>query len=739
MATDAGAPVAVLRVALDVPLRRTFDYLPPAALTGPLVPGTRVRVPFGRGTRVGVVLEGQADTSIDPSRLRRIAAVLDDAPLWPGSLLGVIEWAARYYEHPVGEVVSVAMPAGLRAGRVAAPAQPAYWRVVPGADAPRRAPRQAALLAWMRAHGAAAVAEEAMRAAAGADAGPIIARLRDRGLIEPATAREPFARDPAHGSGTSDRTLTAAQGAAVESIEAARGRFETFLLEGVTGSGKTEVYLAAALAAAARGAQTLVLVPEIGLTAQMLSRCRELFGTGRVAVLHSGLPDGERLRAWAAARSGTAAVVVGTRSAVWVPLARPGLIVVDEEHDLSYKQQDGLRYSARDVAVMRAQREAVPVVLGSATPALETLYNAVSGRYRHLQLPARVGGGTLPAVRYVDVAGQRLEHGLAPQLVAAARAHLDQGAQVLLFINRRGYSHAAVCTSCGEARRCERCDARLVYHKAEDALRCHHCGAQRPFQAGCPGCGLPLLPLGHGTERIEEALRASFPGRRIVRIDRDSTRRRGELEAQLALARDGTAQVLVGTQMLSKGHHFPGVSLVGVVDTDQRLYGVDFRAAERLAQLLLQVAGRAGRAGRPGEVLIQTRFPGHPLFRTLFDRGYHALCSVLIDERREAGLPPFRHLAVLRAEAKLEAPVTAFLEHAAAQARVLADGGIRLFGPVPATMTRRAGNHRAQLLLDAPDRASRARLLHAWIGPLEAAPQGRRVRWSIDVDPQELG
>jgi len=736
----APAPVpaaAYLRVALDVPLRTSFDYLPPDGVNAAaLRPGVRVRVPLGRGHKVGLLLDVSERTEQRPARLRRVEAVLDPEPILAPALLDVIRWAARYYHHPPGEVVAAALPALLRAGGSLGAGEERAWRLsAAGREAPlasmARAPRQAAVLARLRAAGGAL--SEAQLADVPGDWRAALARLRARALVDPAPLPAPDAQVAA------GPVATAAQAQVCAAICAARDRFEPFLLDGVTGSGKTEIYLQAAAAVLERGEQVLVLVPEIGLTDQIVERFRERFGHARVAVVHSGLGDRERLRVWLRAAAGRVAVVIGTRSAVWTPCARLGLLVVDEEHDLAYKQQDGLRYSARDVAVVRARREAVPIVLGSATPALETLHNALAGRYRHLCLPQRASGAAAPRVRLLDIGGQRLDGGLCEALLACTGRHLAAGGQVLLFINRRGYAPVAFCPECGEVGRCRRCDANLVYHKLDACLRCHHCGAERSFERGCPACshaGVQLI--GQGTERLEEVLRARFPGRRIERIDRDSTRRRGTLERKLAAARQGEAQILVGTQMLSKGHHFPGVTLVGVVDADGRLYGADFRAPERLAQLLVQVGGRAGRADRPGEVLVQTRFPSHPLYRELFAAGYGTFARTALAERAQAGLPPFAALALLRAEAGTAAAALGFLERAAAAAGADPCAGVELLGPVPAPMQRRAGHFRAHLLLSAARRAQLGAALERWLPRFERLPEARRARWSLDVDPQEL-
>jgi len=540
-------------------------------------------------------------------------------------------------------------------------------------------------------------------------------------------------------SSTADRppALNAEQQAALDALQASLGTFGVSLLDGVTGSGKTEVYLGLIDAVLARGEQALVLVPEIGLTPQLLARFRARFAVP-IAVLHSGLSDRERLDAWLAAREGEACIVIGTRSAVFTPLARPGVIILDEEHDASFKQQEGFRYSARDVAVKRGQLEGIPVLLGSATPSLETLHNARQGRYAHHRLSERAGIAEPPQVAVLDVRAQPMNHGLSMALVNAVRRHLEADGQVLLFLNRRGYAPTLLCHECGWVATCRRCDAHMTLFAGQRRLRCHHCGAERPADPACPACGSEALrPLGAGTERLEEALQGLFPDTGIARIDRDTTRRKGAMQAMLDEVHAGRARILVGTQMLAKGHHFPEVTLVGLIDIDQGLFSADFRATERMAQLITQVAGRAGRAERPGQVLIQTHHPEHPLLQRLLAEGYAAFAQAALEERRQANLPPYSYLALLRAEAADPSLPLAFLQHARELAEGLGARGVQL-GPIPAPMERRAGRVRAQLLLQAAQRGALHRLLAPWLLQLEGDKLGRKVRWSLDVDPQEM-
>ena len=734
-------PGPILRIAIPSPLYRTFDYLPPPDCdTATLRPGARARVPFGRRQTVGLLVEIGTDSERDPALLRPALAVLDREPILPADVLALIQWAQRYYHHPPGEAFATALPALLRQGEPAIiPQPPPAWRITAAGLAAlaesvalRRAPVQRRLLDHL-AQCSAGLDAETLRPVV-RDSAATLRALCARGWVESDGADAPTTTEVATAASPAP---SAAQIDAVAAVSAALDRFQVFLLEGVTGSGKTEVYLRLIETVLARGRQALVLTPEIGLTPQLLARFRERL-PGPLAVLHSGLSDRERLNAWLLARDGTAKVVVGTRSAVFAPLRAPGLLIVDEEHDPSYKQQDGFRYHARDLAVIRGQQLGIPVVLGSATPALESVQNARAGRYRLLQLPERVGGGTEPPILILDVRRQPMIEGLSPPLLERMRAHLDRDEQVLLFLNRRGFAPILLCHECGWLSQCRHCDARMTLHLRQRRLTCHHCGDSRPVDALCPVCGsVDLRAVGHGTERLETALRPVFPDIGIARLDRDSTRRRGSLETLLADIHHGDRRILIGTQMLAKGHHFPEVTLVGIVDADQGLYGVDFRSSERMAQLILQVAGRAGRAEKPGTVIIQTHHPDHPLLRVLVAEGYPAFAAAALTERQEALLPPFAHQALLRAEAVDPERALAFLNAARALAEPIADG-LELLGPAPAPMERRAGRYRAHLLLQAARRQDLHRLLDPWIARLWARPADRQVRWSLDVDPVEL-
>ena len=723
-------PPQVLRVALPVPLPGLFDYLPPPGVQAAAEwIGCRVQVPFGARSLVGVVAEtGPLQAAAET--LKQVDARLDAQPLLEGELWRTLQWCARYYHRPLGEVLWTALPGPLREGRPLPETTPWAWRLSDagraGVEALRAGTRPRSLAEHLAAAGG--VLPEAVLAARHPGWRAAMRRLAARGFVERVherAATAPVVPPP---------LPTPGQAEAMAVVSEARG-FAPVLLEGVTGSGKTEVYLAAVEQALAAGRQALVLVPEIGLTPQTLRRFRARLPV-EVLVVHSAVADGERARVWTAMARGDGRVLLGTRSAVFAPLPEGGLIVVDEEHDASYKQQDGLRYHARDLALVRGQALAVPVLLGSATPSLESLAQARSGRYRHLRLRQRATGAPAPSVRVVDLRRQRLEHGLSPALLAAVGERLAREEQVLVFRNRRGYAPVLLCHDCGYSARCLRCEAAMTVHGSGARLRCHHCGARRPLPPACPDCGgLALQPQGAGTERLEQALAAAFPDAPLVRVDRETTQGRDGVQKQFdRLGERGG--ILVGTQMLAKGHDLPRLTLVAVVGVDEGLFSADFRAPERLAQLLVQVSGRAGRAALPGEVLLQTHHPEHPLLLTLLSGGYPAFAALALAEREAAGLPPFGHLALLRAEAAKAEPLDAFL--AAARRALGRPEAVRAHGPMPAPMPRRQGRLRGQLLLAAPQRSALQAVLREWVAQLYALPEARRVRWSIDVDPVDL-
>ncbi|MBB1608244.1 MULTISPECIES: primosomal protein N' [unclassified Pseudomonas] len=734
---------SILRLALPSPLRRLFDYLPPRGLDPcRLQPGVRLRVPFGRREIVGVLVELADSSQVPEDKLRPALAVLDREPPMPAHLLELCRWTAQYYQHSLGDTLSWALPNLLRQGEPAEARVQRFWLAVPGArlDDPRlaRAPRQRQALQTLQQHPHGVLHELLGQLDINKDS---LDLLVEKGLATLESRRHVPAEHHGGWLAQAELPLNAEQRAACEAVRAGFGAFHSYLLAGVTGSGKTEVYLQLIHQVLEAGKQALVLIPEINLGPQTLSRFERRFNA-RIALLHSALTDRERLDAWLAARDGEADIVIGTRSALFTPLKNPGLIIIDEEHDASYKQQEGLRYHARDLALVRARLEKVPILLGSATPSLESLHNAASGRYGLLRLTQRAGGAQAPKFQRLDVKSLPLDAGLSMPLQRAIGETLGAGQQVLVYLNRRGFAPTLLCHDCGWISQCPRCDARMTLHQGSGELRCHHCDHRERPPRQCPKCGqLDLRPVGAGTERAEERLRILFPDYPVLRIDRDSTSRKHAMRDLFATINKGEPCILVGTQMLAKGHHFPRVTLVAILDADGGLFSADFRASERMAQQIVQVAGRAGRAEEPGRVLIQTHLADHPLLVQLTEQGYFAFADQALAERRTAGLPPFCHLALLRAEAHKPGQAEGFLEEACAEAeRLQAQLGsdVELLGPVPAPMERRAGRFRAQLLLMSSARVPLHRLLSCWLPILESMPGGRQVRWSLDVDPIDL-
>ena len=683
-------------------------------------------------------LAGQSEIQRD--RLKSVLEILDSRPLLGPDLLRLLTWASGYYHHPLGEVIAATLPGLLRRGRAAHTPKVRLWQLTEsGADidwkALAGAPRQATLMAKLADYGRAASRSELGLSAAAW--GPVLRRLQIKGWVSASDVEAGVSAAPAGFESDEPKVLESSQRAALDTIAAYADCFQSFLLHGVTGSGKTEVYLTLIERVLARGKQAVVLIPEIGLTPQTVARFSSRLRT-TLSVMHSGLSDSERMRAWLMARDGRAGVVIGTRSAILTPLKDPGIFIVDEEHDMSYKQQDGFRYSARDLAVVRARQSEVPVVLGSATPSLESMYNANEKRYHSLSLPKRTAGARAPQIRVLDVRGRPFNEGLSSELLEALSDNLDRREQSLLFLNRRGFAPVLMCHECGWVADCPRCDAHMVVHLAANRLKCHHCGRDRPTPASCPECEANVFPRGVGTQRIAQALSTRFPQAHIDRLDRDSTRRKGALEEVLAGVRTQNTDILVGTQMLAKGHHFPNVTFVSVLDADGGLFGADFRATERMAQLVVQVAGRAGRSQRPGHVLIQTHHPDHPLLRELLEHGYHAFAAAALAERQAAGLPPYASIALLRAEAASSDRCFEFLNEARECARTDISQSLSMLGPVSAPMEKRAGRYRVQLLVLCQQRMRLQRFLKTWLTTVYQLKSARRVRWAIDIDPQDM-
>jgi len=724
--------MTIARIALDVPLETLFDYR-----TGDLapVPGQLVVVPFGRRRDVGVVVELADRSEIADARLRRIERFLPLDPL-PEDLLALTRFCSDYYHHPFGRALLSTLPSLIKRAGYSGPKRQWQYALTsagralradqfpPGASVKRRL---LAALSTSPALGQAQVRALSARAPA------LLQQWMEAGWVEKRPATIPDAPVSRSEQGPQ---LTGEQRRAVEMISATFGTFSPWLLDGVTGSGKTEVYFRLIEAAIVHGSQSLLMVPEINLTPQLEARFLQRFPGVRLVSLHSGLSDGERCERWLAAFAGDTQVVLGTRLSVFTPLPRLGLVIVDEEHDASFKQQEGLRYSARDVALFMARQRRVPIVLGSATPALESYHNARSGRFGHLHLSTRPAASP-PQIRLIETRAARQTHGMSEPLLQAIRERLLRGEQSLVFLNRRGFAPALVCGACGWVAQCGRCAARLVWHLRKERLRCHYCGHEEHLSQVCPDCGnQDLKGLGQGTQRLEEALIGIFPGARILRIDRDSTRRKRSWQAMREDIHGDRVDILVGTQMLAKGHDFPKLTLVAVVNPDSALFSADFRAAEKLFQQLMQVTGRTGRADLSGEALVQTQFPAHPLYQALLLQDYRAFADELLAERKHSGFPPFVYQALLRAEALSERALMDFLTEAVHRAAGH-DEDVTLYDPVPAAIARVAGHHRAHLLVQSSSRGALQRFLSNWV-PALAQKKAGRVRWSLDVDPLEL-
>jgi primosomal protein N' (replication factor Y) len=725
----------IFKVAVPVPLDRLFDYLAPDGChPAELKPGIRVMVPFGKRSQVGVLLAVEHSSKIDSDRLKQVIEILDAEPLLSESDLRLLQWSSRYYHHPPGEVLAAAFPVALRQGRPALLQLPRFFGLSRQGQATlpeqlRRSAKQQALLAMLQTAGG------AVSASALSDYKPALKALLAKGLV-----LEQQAPGPVSLPQLAKAALCAnpEQQAAIDAVIANLGRFAVSLLEGVTGSGKTEVYMQIIAKVLEQGKQVLVLLPEISLTPQLEQRFLQRFAVNMVST-HSKLTDNQRLQAWLSMQQGHAAIMLGTRSALFTPMPRPGLIILDEEHDSSFKQQEGFRFSARDVAIARAKGLGIPVLLGSATPSLESMANVAQRRYQLLHLPNRAGNAVAPSFQLLDIRNKKMQAGLSEPLLAEIRATLAKNQQALIFLNRRGYAPVQICHGCGWVSRCRRCDANLVIHAAERLLRCHHCSSEQALLKQCPACKTgELQALGLGTERIEQTLEAVFPDKVVVRLDRDTTQRKGTLEDYLEQIHAGRVDIILGTQMLAKGHHFPRVTLVAILDIDSGLFSIDYHSSEKLAQLIVQVAGRAGRADQPGKVILQTRHPQHPLLDILLSKGYRAFAQSALSERRQAGLPPFGHQALFRVQAAIAEEPQRFLQAVCQAISELNSGKVQVFGPVTAPMARRAGLFRFQLLLQSPQRKELHQLLDNLLPAIYALKEAKKVRWSLDVDPVDL-
>lgn len=726
--------MAVVRVAIDVPLSTLFDYL--LSVDSSIEIGQRVVVPFGRKNVIGVVLELAESSDLATERIKSVVQVLDDVPPLPAELLSLLRFCSDYYHYPQGMTVLSALPARLRAQVPVTIKQELSFvftdegRALDLESLPKRRVIQHRILRALK-NGALSGAQiRALSANAPANLKLMIAQGWVESVAKPPTYQNAHTFNAVH-------EPTAAQQQVIEAVTQTQ-RYRCFLLHGITGSGKTEVYVHLMHHVLQQGKQVLLLVPEINLTPQLENYFRSRFPDTELVSLHSGINDGERLTKWLSAQSGQARIVLGTRLAVFTPMPNLGLILVDEEHDSSFKQQESLRYSARDVAIFRANQRSVPIVLGSATPSLESYYNAQTGRYQLLKLTERAAEqAQLPKVRCINTANTPMKEGLSAAMLDALAERLQRKEQSLIFINRRGYAPVLMCTACGWLSNCSNCAGKLVLHLKDRRLRCHHCGHQERVPHACPSCGnTDLQPVGIGTQRIEEALQSYFPEARIMRVDRDSTRNKGSWQRMRKQIQDDEVDILVGTQILAKGHDFPNLTLVGVLNPDSALYSADFRASEKLFAQIAQVAGRAGRADKPGEVLIQTAFPDHPLFRALKAHDYDAWAQILLSEREQAGFPPYVFQVLLRAEGKQESEVYAFLKRAR-EAAVGLSFSVEIYGVVAAAMAKRANHFRAQLLVQSVTRKELQQFLRAWRPTLEGLP-AQKLRWSLDIDPLEF-
>lgn len=669
----------ILQVAIPSPLRHTFDYLLPINSKSDVIsPGARVLIPFGKQEIIGLVLQITNTSKIDSNKLKPIITILDQKPLLPKSILDLIKWTSKYYHHPIGDVVSNTLPVLLR-------------------DKDRKK------------------------------------KLLDEILV-----------CKNHKINTKDKScldkidLNKYQSTAINTISNDLDIFKTFLLNGVTGSGKTEVYLRTIKEVIAKNKQALVLVPEINLTPQTIQRFTDYFALP-IAALHSRLTPKERLHSWLLAANGGAKIIIGTRSAIFTPMQNPGIIIIDEEHDSSFKQQSGLRYSARDLAIVRGKLENIPIILGSATPSIESIYNVKCNRYIELNLPNRAGVAVQPKFHLLDMRNQKLKNGITDNLLAAIKKHLDNNDQVLIFINRRGFAPILICHQCGWNAACKHCDAKLTLHQNTSQLLCHHCGASQKIPTICPACGHnKLMPLGLGTQRIESALQEAFPKHPLIRIDRDSTTKKHALEQILEKINNQEYKILVGTQMLAKGHHFPNVTMVVVLDVDQGLFSSDFRAGEHLAQLIMQVSGRAGRAAKIGEVYLQTHSPHNPLLLNLITRGYQGFIDTCLMEREHTNFPPYSYLALLNTESKDKQAALDFLQKIQLHIKQDPNNLVTIFGPIPAVMERKAGNFRAQLLMQSQNRKNLQQCLDKILCIIEQLKPGRNIYWYLDIDPIDL-
>ncbi|OCG44935.1 primosomal protein N' [Gilliamella sp. Fer1-1] len=717
----------IAHIALPVPLYQLFDY----QLAKPVQIGMRVKVPFGKRNIIGIIVSIDEKTEFDIKNLKSITTVIDTEPVFPPSIWQLLEWAASYYHYPIGEVLFHAMPILLRQGHQAVKDEAKRWQLtVLGKHIDlqllSRAPKQKLLLSSFRNN---TIPDTNVNSAT-------YNELQKKQLIEQVTYLPSNVQWQTNFStNISSIQLNKEQTHAINAVNEENNQFKVFLLQGVTGSGKTEVYLNVLSTILAAGKQALVLVPEIGLTPQTIKRFKQRFNAP-IDILHSGLTDKQRLNVWLRSKHGENAIVVGTRSSLFTPFKNLGMIIIDEEHDNSYKQQEGWRYHARDLAIIRAKFNNIPIILGSATPSLETLNNAQNKKYHLLQLTERAGNATLAKQSILDIRGLVLTSGLSQPLIEQIKKHLSNNNQVMLFLNRRGFSPLLICHDCGWIAECPRCDRPYTFHQKQKKLICHYCDTPRTVPKQCPKCGSThLMPIGFGTEQLEQQLEVLFPYIKISRIDRDTVSKKGSLDTYLQTIQQGGAHILVGTQILAKGHHFPDVTLVGIIDVDGTLFSSDFRATERFAQIYTQVSGRAGREAKAGEVILQTHHPDHPLLNILLTKGYQQFAKLTLQERQQTQLPPFSYQALIRAADRNNHYAPAFLQHIHDWLKVHYGPALWQLGPMPASQPKKAGYHRWQLLLQHTNRQQLQQILDQLLITIAKWNETSKLRWSIDVDP----
>lgn len=723
----------IAQIALDTPLRTLFDYQ--IGNYNDITAGIRVMVPFGTRDLIGVVIRLRQSSSIKLSALRSITEIIDPAPLFDPATLELIEWAATYYHYPIGQAIFTALPPALRKSNQtpAGETTEVFWTVnLDAVPQFKRAPRQAAIYNWLLDYSDGVSQTQILHQFPRCQS--VLKRLQEGNFIQ---ASQRIMRTEQQAPASHPRvSLTQEQQHACQQISAGLSEYNTHLLEGVTGSGKTEVYFHLIEKVLSQPeSQVLILVPEIGLTPQLYDRLCDYFPEA-VGVLHSNVSEKERGKTWQKIQAGKIRIVLGTRLAVFTPMSNLRLIVVDEEHDASLKQQEGFLYHARDVAIYRARQLNIPVILGSATPSFESLKNVHSGKFYHLTLLSRVHSVPMPSMQLVDMRTERASEIISNPLRLAMQEHLQQGNQVILFLNRRGYAPALICHACGWAAKCHQCDINMTLHAQQNKLICHHCDYRSRPPDHCPDCQASnFIPVGHGTQRVEELLSQQFPEHQQIRLDRDATRKKGYLQKAIAGIQDNKYQIILGTQILSKGHDFSRVSLVGVLDIDYGIYSADFRALEKTAQLLVQVAGRSGRRQQRGQVIVQTHAPDHPMLCVLLTEGYSGFTKAALAIREQMKLPPYAYHVSLRVRAASQQQAFNFLHLAKNHARRHFSDQIQILGPASANMEKRAGQYRAFITLSSQHRGSLSKNFTAWLEQVEKIRKHRSLHWSIDVDP----